>query len=236
MRKYVWLIGILVIALLVVPFMVGCGSKQQSGSVTTASGEKSAEEPTGTAGGGANTLGDLMKKHGELSSYVMTTDTGGMKTRTAMKMADGKPVAMKVDTGQGGWMIMRLDKKMQYMYNPATKSVMAMPMTGTAQSAPSKGPLPDAEAMKALGMQKTTSETLDGVDCLKMASSDGKKAYWVEKEHGLPVQVTDGGKTMKFKYEQINSVPDSTFEVPAGIKTQEMPKMPGMPNMPKMPK
>lgn len=233
MRKYVWLIGILVVALLIAPFVVGCGNKQQSGSVTTAGA------PTGAAGEGANALGDLMKKHGELTSYIESMEAGGAKVNYAMKMANGKPVAMKMDMGQGGWMLIRYDKKMHYMYSPTTKSVMAMPMTTASPGTASKGPMADVEALKALVGQKVTSETIDGVECMKVTSADGKKAYWVEKEHGLPVQVKDGDKTMKFKYEQINSVPDSTFEIPAGVKTQEMPKMPnmhGMPNMPNMPK
>jgi len=228
MRKHVWLIGILVIALLVVPFVVGCGGKKQPGSVTTAPAGK----PAAPAGGGAATLGELMSKQRELSSYSVSMESGAAKASYAIKMTNGKPVAMKIDTGQGGWMIMRLDKKMQYLYTPATKAVMAMPITETASAAASKGP-PSAEALKALGMQKESQDTVDGVDCLKVSSADGKKAYWIEKEHGLPVQVKDGDKTMKFKYEQINAVPDSTFEVPAGMKTQEMPKMPGMPKMPR---
>ena len=252
MRKYFWLIGILVIALLVVPFVVGCGNKQQSESVPPEPpqpGEMSAEKPN-AAGEGANTLGDLMKKQGKLSSYIVSMDTGTAKMSYAMKMANGKPVAMKMDTGQGGWMIIRLDKKIHYMYSPATKSVMSMPMTGVSPGTASKGPVPSAEAMKALVGQKVTSEKVDGVDCLKVTSANGADTYWVEKKYGLPVQLKNGDKTMKFKYKQINSVPDSTFEVPAGTKIQEMPNMPGMqgmpnphgtnphsmPSMPKMPK
>lgn len=223
MRKYLCLIAILAI------LVAGCGKKQQEATPTPPM------PPVPTAGEGANTLGDLMKKQVGLTSYVMLMDSGVMKSKIAVKMANGKPVAMKMQTNKSDWIIMQLDKKMQYIYNPAMKSVMAMPMTGAAPTSPTKG-MPDAEALKALVGQKVTSETIDGVDTLKVSNADGSKVYWVEKEHSLPVQVKEGAQTIKFKYEQINSVPDSEFEVPAGTKIQEMPKMPGMPPMPNIPK
>jgi len=232
MRKYVWLIGILVVAMLAVTFMAGCGKKQQSQSgVATAPASTQ-----GPAGEGANTLGDLLKKSGAITSYVMIMDMGPMKMRVAQKLADGKPVAMKMDMGPQGWTIVQMDKKMQYTYSPATKSVMAMPMSANMAASQSGSGASAMDKLKALVGTKVSSETVDGVDCLKVISKDRANTYWVEKENGLPVQVLVGGKTMKFKYEQINSVPDSTFEVPAGVKIQQMPKMPGMPNMPKMPK
>jgi outer membrane lipoprotein-sorting protein len=228
MRGYVWLIGILVIALLALTFVAGCGKKQASG--TAPAGIQ------GSAGGGANALGDLMNKRTALTSYVMVVDAAGQKSRLAFKMEGGKVVAMRVDSGPQGWMIMRMDKKMQYIFSPQTNSAMAMPMSGSPGSAPG-GPgapsVPDAAAINALTDAKATSETIDGVNCLKVSRADGKEAYWIEKEHGLPVQIQAGGTTTKIKYEQVNSVPDSEFEVPAGVKIQEMPKMPSAPNMPK---
>jgi outer membrane lipoprotein-sorting protein len=230
MRRYVWLIGILIVAMLAMAFVAGCGKKQAS--ETAAPGVSK-----GTAGGGANELGDLMSKQAALTSYVMVVDAAGQKQRMALKMDQGKPVAMKVESPQS-WVIMRMDKKMQYIYNPQTKTAMVMPMSGSPGSAPGAPPVPavpDAAAIKALTDAKVTSETIDGVDCLKVAKADGSEAYWVEKEHGLPVQILANGKTTKIKYEQVNSVPDSEFELPAGVKTQEMPKMPSTPSMPNMP-
>lgn len=229
MRKHVWLIGILVVALAAGSFVVGCGKKQQP--QTGAAGTTAPERVKGPAGEGANNLGDLLKKQSDLTSYVMSMQTGAMKVRYAMKMDNGKPVAMKMDNGPQGWMIMRMDKKIQYIYNPATKSAMAMPMSGPG---PQSGPAgassaPDAAALKALTGTKVSSDTVDGVDCMKVISADGSNTYWIEKEHGLPVQLTSGGKTLKFNYEQINSVPDSEFELPPGVKIQQMPKMPQMP-------
>lgn len=224
MRKYVWLISILMVAMLLV---AGCGKKQQSvvstgGSTSTA---PSASTTTAPAGGGASTLGDLIKKQSGLSSYIMTMDLGAMKMREAVKLQGGKPLAMKMDMGAQGWMLMQMDKKMQYMYNPTTKSAMAMPISDAVMSSSqSKDPI---AALKALAGAKISSDKVDGVDCLKVVASQG--TFWCEKTNGLPVQMDMGGKLMKFKYEQINSVPDSEFELPAGVKIQQMPAMPKAP-------
>lgn len=229
MRKYVWLIGILIIAMLAMTFVAGCGKKQQSSSVATAPGQAPPPgAPPGAppAAAGINTLADLQKAMTGLSSYVMTMDMGGMKIRTAVKLDGGKPVAMKSDTGQG-WSIMRMDKKVMYSYSPATKAVMQMPMPASAGGASSGGApsaLSIADQLKAMAGAKVSSEAVDGVDCLKVV--DGQNTYWCEKQHGLPVQMDMGGKTMKFKYEQVNAVPDSEFEVPAGLKIQQMPSTP----------
>lgn len=229
MRKYTWLIAILVVAMLAVTFMAGCGKKQESSSVVSTGSPSAgtAASPT-TAPAKISTLADLIKKQGGLSSYIMTMDMGQMKMRTAMKMEGGKPVAMKVDMGPQGWMLMRVDKKMQYMYNPQTKGVMGMPISDTAMASAQKDPLAQ---LKAMAGAKVSSDTVDGVDCLKVVSGQG--TFWCEKENGLPVQAQVMGKLMKFKYEQINSVADSEFELPAGTKVQTMPAMPNMPKAPK---
>jgi len=232
MRKYVWLIGILIVAMLAVTFVAGCGKKQATSGAGVATAPGTTEAP---AGGGANTLGDLLKKSGAITSYVMIMNMGPTKMRMAQKLEGGKPVAMKMDMGPQGWMLIQMDKKMQYTYSPATKSAMAMPMSASMAASQGGSGATAIDKLKALVGTKVSSETVDGVDCLKVVSKDGASTYWVEKENGLPVQMLMAGKTMKFKYEQINSVPDSEFEVPAGVKIQQMPAMPKMPNMPNMP-
>ncbi len=219
MRKYTWLIGILIIVVVAAVFVGGCGKKQQSSVV----GTPGAEKKTPSAGP-ANNLQGLLEKQKSLSSYVMIMDMGSMKMRTSAKLQDGKPVAMKMDMGSQGWMLMLVDKKMQYMYNPATKAAMAIPMSDTAIAASTKDPLAQ---LKALADAKVSSDAVDGVDCLKVVSKGS--TFWCDKANGLPVQVDLEGKKVKFKYEQINSVPDSEFELPAGIKITEMPATPQQP-------
>jgi len=223
MRKYTWLVGILVMAMLAVTFMAGCGKKQQS-VVSTSSSSKSGASTASAPAGAVGTLADLIKKQSGLSSYKMTMDMGGMKVTTAVKMEGGKAVAVKSDMGANGWMLMRMDKKMQYMYNPQMKGVMAQPIDQKALAASQKDPL---DQIKALVDAKVSSDTVNGIACLKVVAKEG--TFWCEKENGLPIQMDIGGKMMKFSYDQVNAVPDSEFELPAGTKIMKMPAMPGAP-------
>jgi hypothetical protein len=72
-------------------------------------------------------------------------------------------------------------------------------------------------------------ETVDGVPCLRVdvKRQDGTNAtYWLDTQYGLLRQSKIGDTVTKIKYEQINAVPDSAFELPAGVKVVDAP--PGM--------
>lgn len=215
MRKYTWLIGILVLAMV---FVAGCGKKQSS-SVVSTGGAKGTSAPI--INKPVNTLADLMDKQKSLSSYTMLMDLGQTKVRMSAKMSDGKPVAMKMDMGQQGWMLILVDKKVQYMYNPTNKTAMSMPLSDSQMASATKDPIAQLKAMVGA---KVSSEKVDGVDCLKIVAKEG--TFWCSKDNGLPIQLDVTGKIMKFKYENINSVPDSEFELPAGVKITQMPAMP----------
>lgn len=221
MRKNVWLIGILIIALLAAGFMSGCGKKQSSSVATTSGGKNGSTAGTESAvAGPANNLTDLLNKYKGLSSYTMTMDTGMGKTTMSFKLDDAKPVAMKMASAQGT-MLMQLDKKIMYMINPATKTAMSMPLDDKTIQQSQKDPM---EQLKTASDAKVSSETVDGIDCLKVTNAGS--TTWCDKETGLPVQIELMGKLTKIKCEQINSVPDSEFELPAGIKVQQMPAAP----------
>ena len=75
---------------------------------------------------------------------------------------------------------------------------------------------------------------------METAGEQGAKStVWLDKQYGLARQMQFGDKLIKEKYDQINAVPDSDFELPPGTReTTEMPGMSGagsMPNMPNMP-
>jgi len=221
MRKYAWLVAVLIIAMVAVMFVAGCGGKKDSASVVSWSSDVCSSD---LSSGSANTLAAIFEKQKGLSSYTMLMDMGEMKAKASSKLKDGKPVAMKMDLGGQGWMLILVDKKIQYMYNPATKTAMSIPMSDSQIAASTKDPV---ATLKELADAKVSSDKVDGVDCLKVVSKDG--TFWCDKANGLPVQVELQGRKMKFKYEQINSVPDSEFELPAGTKVQEMPTAPQSP-------
>ncbi len=235
MIKYVKAMGILLCVSLMVSAIVGCGKKQSAQTDAGSSGEVAkspvaqvtpqvAPDAPKPVVRSSNPLADLMKKQSGLTSYVMTMKMGAQDMKSAMKMENGKPVRIRTDMGAMGWTLVQYDKGVQYMGNSKTNVAMEIPLKGSQHNAPSTMIMPSAEALKSY---KIESETLDGVDCLKVSKADSSTTVWMEKEHGLPVQMIMGGKPMKLKYEQVNAVPDSAFELPAGVQVQKAPTAPG---------
>ncbi len=178
-------------AALVVLFMTGCGKKGTD--VTKGSGPvppPAAKTPLKPAAPAApaepkalsgDVWADMASARKAVKSYTMVMDMGGATTRQSMKLADGVPVAMKMDMGDKGWVLTQFDKKVQYMFNPQTKTATKM----------------------ALPQDANIKDQMD-------------------KKYGLPRQMEAEGKVVKLKYEAINAVPDSEFQLPAGTKVQDM--------------
>ena len=154
---------------------------------------------------------------GALELLLGLMDVGGVATMQSMKLADGVPVAMKMDMGDRGWVLTQFDKKVQYVFNPQTKVAMKTPLP---QDTNIKGEMDKQIGKFKKEGVKVTNDTVDGLACWKVATAEG--AAWMDKNYGLPRQMESGGKVTKLKYEAINAVPDSVFQLPAGTKVQDM--------------
>jgi outer membrane lipoprotein-sorting protein len=69
---------------------------------------------------------------------------------------------------------------------------------------------------------------VDGKVCLVVEYSYGgaKIKSWIWKEHGFPVRTetttADGTTIIEFKNIDFGNIPDSMFEIPAGVQIIEM--------------
>jgi hypothetical protein len=238
MRRFLTVITILLIAALAVSMFAGCSKGQKGVSSSTSPGNP-------TAGGMAksapavsgNPVAQIFAKQKAMSSYVQIMDVNGRTVRSEVKLQDGKPIRIKIDTGENGMVLVQYDKKIEYIVDAKTNTAMEMPATSPLQGGATSGgqssmsSMSDAAKMKNM---KATDDTLDGVDCWKVTRTDSDVVFWSEKRNGLAVQIERGAQITKLKYEQLNSVPDSEFELPARVKVQQMPKMPAAPQgMPK---
>ena len=231
-------------ALLIMCFFVGC-SKPAPESTEGGPQPKRVARATAKTPDAEELLTGLMGRASKVTSYKMIMDDSGNKMEIYMKLGAGKPLSLKTGLGQPGkWTIVRMDKKVMYMLDENTKTAISMPMKD-AQDPKEKMPK-DVDYNDLIGKKpKVTSERLDGLDCWKIevaGDAEGSSTIWVDKKYGLARQMLVNGKTMKMKYEMINSVPDSAFELPAGTQVRDMgdmlkgmPNMPNMPDMPKMP-
>ena len=232
MRRLLAVITVLLIAAFAVSMFAGCSKAQKGVSGTTSPSNPTKSTPAVSS----NPVAQILAKQKAVVSYIQIMEVSGQTIRNKVKFQNGKPIRARVDMGDQGMMLVQYDKKVQYIVDPKTNTAMAMPATsptlgdGTSGGQSSVPAMSDAEKMKYM---RGVPETLDGVDCWKVTRTDSDVVFWSEKENGLPVQVKVQGKEgvqlIKLKYEQINSVPDSEFELPAGVKVQQMPKgqMPG---------
>lgn len=240
MRRNHVVAGTLVLfGLVVCVALIGCpGSEQpEEQAVTTEPVEVRTEEQPEPADG-AEELGDVLDAFEMPSSFVMTmkeADAEGPGRKMAMKMDGEKATKVRIEqeTASGTEvMIMDLEDEVIYSYDTASNEGMKLPMqAGAAQDAPVE-PWEQYEA----GYKIVGSETMDGVDCwiVEITQEGETGRAWIGKQDGLMRRVEAPGETMTITIADVNSVPDSEFEVPAGIEISEMPDMTGG-NMPEMP-
>jgi outer membrane lipoprotein-sorting protein len=221
MRRFLTVITILLIAAFAVSMFTGCSKGQKGVSGSTGVGGALSGDP----------IAQIFAKQKAMSSYVQIMSINGRSVRNEVKLKEGKPVRTKIDMGARGMVLVQYDKKVQYIVDPKTKVAMAMPVALTTAGGGASGGQSSMESMSdaaKMKNMKAVPETVDGVDCWKVTRTDTDLVFWSEKKNGLPVQVQvkakEGVQFIKLKYEQLNSVPDSEFELPAGVKIQEMPK------------
>ncbi|HEY3398911.1 MAG TPA: DUF4412 domain-containing protein [Armatimonadota bacterium] len=235
---------LLVVVLAALVFVVGCPKKQAAepgGGAASALPAPPAGPPPAVASS-SDPFADIAGKMKSLKSFEMTitSSKGGPSPKQEVQLADGKLVAARIDAGgKAGLMIINFDKNEMYMYNPATKAAMKMPMgkNNPADAMDKYGPkqLADLQAKHP----KVSSETVDGADCWVLETTGAKgetSKLWVDKKLGLTRQVVTGADTTKMTYSRVNEIPNSDFELPKDAKVQSLPAMPNMPGMPKMPK
>jgi len=226
--KYARILGVALVAFVIFSSLGGCSKAKRTSGEVTGPAPQVAAKPSGPAGIAA----ELKAKRESIKSYIMSMDMGGGKMTQTIKFENGQPIRMKIDLGGGGWMLVQKDKQVQYMYDPKSKTAMKIPINETKGGAPGKVPgmkSPDLDEFKNL-KTKVKSETVDGADCWLFELSEpnqGSVKSWVDKQNGLVRQMEIGGKITKINYDQINSVPDSEFELPAGTKVQDMSSMGG---------
>ncbi len=218
-------IAVPVAGVLAVLMAVGCAKQAaQAPQAGRPAVSKPAAKPR-QAPAAPQTLGEALKGRKPINSYefTMTSPEGNIVTQL-VKLADGKPVRMKMTHGDE-WVLVDLSEKVLYAYSPQQKAAMKMAIEGdkTPEGEPIHVPTPDDYDASA---SIVGSDTIDGSECwvvastVKGAQEIGK--VWVDKQYGLVRQVKLGSEVMKFTYSRINQVPDSEFELPQGVKVMDM--------------
>lgn len=134
----------------------------------------------------------------------------GDKVRQEMTQEDEKQI-----------MIVRPDKSVTWMITPEEKTYMEISYNSENKAFEEWTKEKEAKA-KLVG-----EETISGIPCKKYEDgAEGEKEYsWISPKYSFPLKLQDNDSTLEYKNIKEGNVPDSQFDLPAGLTKIAMPPM-----------
>jgi len=223
MRKIAVFVPILLLAVLVL-VGAGCGEKAAEKGAVPPGEEEKVEE-------GAESLTDILAKAKGITSFkydvvatapeqaAVTTKMWfkGQKTRMEGTFED-KSMVYLIDMGE----------QLAYTYFPAENTAMKMSL-GKAQESVGESPTEQSESVEKHNPVTVGTEVLDGKTCLVIEYTDetGKTKMWIWTMYGIPIRTetttAKGTTVVEIKNIDFGDIPDSVFELPAGVQIMEIP-------------
>ncbi|MDY6958780.1 MAG: hypothetical protein SVK08_06440 [Halobacteriota archaeon] len=199
---------------------------------TTSTESTESTEETSTSG---TSLSDLLSKARDSSSvkYDMVMSGGPTGTITT-KVWSTKEMTKTESTVMGQNVITIVDNEEMIMYTYYPSQNMAMKMN-FSDSQTSSGTESFEDVYDNYNPTIVGTETIDGKMCTVIEyDADGAVStkMWIWQEYGFPIKVEStqsiaGSPTtmvMEMKNIEFGSIPDSVFELPAGVEIQDSPQ------------
>lgn len=163
----------------------------------------------------------LRVKARRITSYQMTATSSEGETVAWVAVRDGRATRVKLRTGPQSWRIYDQPKQAIYSTSPYSAEVFhrkmaagyRMPATAFASIAP----LLDAA-------ESVSEASVGNVPCLKVVvgrDASTMIVVWLDTEWGLPRRLAAGNFVTRFRYDQINAVPEAAYALPAGMPVTE---------------
>jgi len=199
----------------------GGGEAPPSNDGTTPPGQEEEEEPPPSG----ETLSDILGRGTGITSmkYDMLLTAPGMPTMTTkIWMERNKMRTETTEQGETIIMLIDYDAGVMYMYMPDENMAMQISFDQATTSA-----LEDAQAIAGYDYTVIGTETMDGKVCMVVEYSYGgvSAKAWIWKEHGFPIRTevttAEGTTITEFKNIDFADIPDSMFELPAGVEVME---------------
>ena len=240
--------GIVVILLLTIASMMGCSKGSTTDDFTTTGGISSTATSTAatsaakistTAASGqiGSNLASILGQVSGITSmkYDMVTTTPDNQTVTSTMWVKKSQLRMEsTQQGQSVVMLINGDTKTMYMYMPAQNTAIKMDFSQAPKSASD-----NANSVLQYTPTVVGTETLDGKLCtvIQYTANGSTTKEWIWQAKGLPVRMqattTQGTSTTDFKNYDFSSIPDSTFQLPAGAQISTFGVPSGLPtNLP----
>jgi len=220
-KKIITITVLLLLVGLVSSGSLGCKKEAEERAVP--SGEEEEEE--------VESLTDILAKAKGVTSfkYDMVISSPGEETLTQKMWLKGKKMRME-GTIEGKSMVYLVDTDMQlaYIYFPAENTAMKI---GLAKAKETAGESPTEQSESIIKYNPVTlgTEVLDGKSCLVIEYTTETESVkmWLWKKYGFPIKTettTDKGTTvLELKNIELGGIPDSMFELPAGVQIMQIP-------------
>jgi len=217
---------------LVVAMVLGCisliacggGGGGGEGAPPSNGGTTPAEEEEPPPSG--ETLSEILGQGTGIDSvkYDMVMTSPGAPTVTTQVWVERNKMRTEMDQ-QGETIIMLVDYDAQtmYMYMPEENFAYQVPLSQAPESA-----VEEAQGIAGYDYTVIGTETMDGKVCMVVEYSYGgvSAKAWIWKEHGFPIReemtAPEGTTIIEFKNIDFGDIPDSMFELPAGVQIIEM--------------
>lgn len=215
-----------VMVIFIMVCLAGCGGSETGGDQPDQTADNKAEQPADEV-----SMADLTGKFASIPGMYFemeleAEEVGKLSTakfwikgenmRSEMESPDGSGTLINIINAsqQEAYMIMGSDIAMRIDISQAAEGV----------TIPSEA-YEDVDVAQA---RLVGHEKVDGKDCavFEVAEGSGILKYWIWEDYGFPVKTeinADGQTTIiAYKNVKVEDIPDSMFEVPAGIQIMDM--------------
>ncbi len=238
-------LGFLLIAMLALLALVAvaCGGEEEATptptespqATTTAEATASPEataEPTSPAQPSGD-LGSILGKASAIDSvrYEMVMTGTGVPTGTSKDWLKQQAQKMKTEMtvqGQTSVLIVDWGTEVMYTYMPDQNLAIKMDLSTDPDATAPESPIEGSESIEGYDPTIVGTEVYDGKECLVVEYTvEGVHTkMWLWKQYGFPVKVVstspEGTVTIEYKNIDFSPIPDSAFELPAGVQIMEL--------------
>lgn len=214
-----------IVIIVIIIVLVGIGAWVLFGGKKAVPSGEEAETPEGEA----SLTEILAKAKGITFKYDMVTTAPGQTAVTTKMWWEGKKMRME-GTFEGKSMVylVDVDKQLAYTYFPSENTAIKIGLA-KAQETAGESPAEQSESVVKYNPVTVGTEILDGKNCLviEYTTETEKVKMWLWKEYGLPIRTESttakGTSIVELKNIGFGDIPDSMFELPAGVQIIEMP-------------
>jgi len=207
-----------------IALLIGCAVSESPATPAPGSpqtGEPEAAQPSG------ETLDDVLGLTAGIESvkFDMVMTSPQMASMTTKVWLKGQ--SMKSETTMDYQPIINIvnhETRTMYMYMPEQNTAFRVTYDDSQPS-----PIDTAQAIGQYQPLTTGTETIDGKVCLvvEYTVEDSSTKMWIWQEYGFPLktvtETAQGTVTVEYKNIEFTDIPDSEFELPAGVQIMDMP-------------